>query len=74
MLDEQLAQINHEDKLKEIAMGFQEDDAKIILDIFVQRCPELVFRSLFERFQLMAKTSTDMKTTLNDIYGYGGAN
>lgn len=72
MLNEEIVQENHEDRLREIAMGFQEDDAKIVLDIFVQRFPTLVFRSLHERFMLMTKTSTDMKATLNDIYGYGG--
>lgn len=72
MLDEQLAKENHEEKLKEIANGFQADDAKIVLDIFVKKYPTLVFRSLHERFQEMTKNGENIKDTLNQIYGVYG--
>lgn len=77
MYNPEIAEENHEEKLREIANGFQPDDAKIVLDIFVQKFPDLVFKSLYERFKEMTQNGMSVKDMLNHtygVYGTGGSN
>lgn len=59
----------HREKLIEIANATDEDDAKLICDIFAEKYPHLMFSALEDRLHHLVDVSNKAKRVFNSLGG-----
>lgn len=59
----------HREKLKELVLGTDEDDAAYICELFAEKYPDLMFTALRDRLEMLTHLSNRAKEIYNSLGG-----